>query len=106
MNSLTPTPTYVCVHECGEGPDKIGLFQVLRDSDPANNGWFLARIPRSWGRTRSSRLIPPDADGQIELPNSLFPEVKSKAQALKYFKPGFVATMNTDQSNYVNQQSN
>ncbi len=100
MNSpqMTPPINYVCVHECGEGSEKIGLFQVLR-GDPANNGWVLARIPSSWGRTRSSRLIPPDADGQIELPNSLFPEVKTKAQVLKYFKPAFTKTSANESNN-------
>jgi hypothetical protein len=100
MNSH-PTPNYVCDYECGN----VGLFRVFRD-DPAQDRWLIAKIPKGWGQARSSRTALPDVDGQVELPASLIPEIKTKAEALRYFKSSFVATMNPDQSNYVNQQPN
>jgi hypothetical protein len=82
---MNARPHFVCVHEYGEGSGKVGLFRVVRDDKPENDRWIIARIPASWHNVRSSRLIPPDADGNIELPRNLFPEVKSKAEAIRYF---------------------
>jgi hypothetical protein len=72
---------FICV---AETTPPIGVYHEI--SADGREKWTVDKVPNSWGRARSSRLVAPSPDGGVERPHSLVKPFNSEAEALLTFK--------------------